>query len=137
MTKIITKINYIILATFLAMTFTVGVVSAQSPKTKACETINALTEASCGEEDVSASESSVKKIAGSIVDILSVVAGAVAVIFIIIGGIKYVTSGGSPEKTKAAKNTILAALVGLAIIIATQFIINIAISFTEQLTGDE
>ena len=56
----------------------------------------------------------------SIIDILIRIAALVAVGFVIYGGIRYITSQGSPDNTKEAQNTILHALIGLAIaVIAT------------------
>ncbi len=51
----------------------------------------------------------------SITTILAIVAGVVSVIFIIIGGLKYVTSGGDSSSIASAKSTIIAALIGLVI----------------------
>lgn len=56
------------------------------------------------------------------------VAGLIAVIFIIIGGINYITSTGDPTKTKKAKDTILYALIGLIICALAFAIVNWAIS---------
>ena len=57
-----------------------------------------------------------------------IVAGIVAVIAIIIGGVRYTTSGGEASNIKAAKDTILYAVVGLVVIIMaaaiTDFVIN-------------
>jgi hypothetical protein len=57
-----------------------------------------------------------------------IVAGIVAVIAIVIGGIRYTTSGGEASNIKAAKDTILYAVVGLIVIIMaaaiTSFVIN-------------
>ncbi|HUD06035.1 MAG TPA: hypothetical protein VMR18_03955 [Candidatus Saccharimonadales bacterium] len=44
------------------------------------------------------------------------IAGFVAVGFVIYGGIRYTTSQGEPENTKAALDTILNALIGTAIV---------------------
>lgn len=49
------------------------------------------------------------------VDIALTIAGAAAVIYVIWGGIQYVISQGEPDKTRAARNTITNALVGLVI----------------------
>lgn len=54
-------------------------------------------------------------IALALVDILLRVAGLVAVGFVVYGGIQYVSSDGAPDKTKAAQETIINALVGLVI----------------------
>jgi len=43
------------------------------------------------------------------------VAGIAAVVFVIYGGIRYTTSEGEPEHTRAALGTIINALVGLVI----------------------
>lgn len=52
-----------------------------------------------------------------IVDILLRLAGMVAVGFIIYGGFLYMISQGEPDKTKAAKDTILNALIGMVIVL--------------------
>src|SRR5688572_22139831 len=51
----------------------------------------------------------------SVINILLFIIGAVAVIMIIVGGLRYVTSGGDASSTKAARDTILYAVVGLVI----------------------
>ena len=43
------------------------------------------------------------------------VAGLLAVVFVTYGGIRFITSQGEPENTKAARGTIINALIGLAI----------------------
>lgn len=52
-------------------------------------------------------------------------AGALAVIIIIYGGIKYITGG--PKEVENAKGIIIAALIGLAIIAFSYVIINIVL----------
>ena len=44
-----------------------------------------------------------------------VLAGAVSVLMVVIGGIRYIISIGDPQRISSAKNTILYALVGLVI----------------------
>ena len=51
----------------------------------------------------------------TITNTLLFVVGALAVIVIIVGGIRYATSGGNASNVTAAKNTILYAIVGLII----------------------
>lgn len=64
-------------------------------------------------------------IEGSLLDFLTTLAGAVAVIYIILGGYQYLTSGGDPKKTAAAKATVLWAVIGLAIIISAKVIVTL------------
>ena len=55
------------------------------------------------------------------------VIGLVAVVFIIIGGVNYMTSNGDPQKTKKAKDTILYAAIGLIICALAFAIVNFVI----------
>ena len=41
------------------------------------------------------------------------------VIFLILGGIKFITSGGDPNKTASAKNSITYAVIGMILLILT------------------
>lgn len=59
-----------------------------------------------------------------VINILSVVVGVVAVIMIIFGGLKYITSGGDSSNVSSAKNTIIYAIVGLVIVALAQFIVR-------------
>jgi len=63
-----------------------------------------------------------------VIDILSLAGGALAVIMIIVGGLRYVTSAGNQEGTKAAKNTIIYAVVGLVIIAVAQIIVQFVLN---------
>jgi hypothetical protein len=56
-----------------------------------------------------------------------VVAGIVAVMAIIYGGVRYTTSGGDSGNVKAAKDTILYAIVGLVVIIMAAAITDFVI----------
>lgn len=67
----------------------------------------------------------------TITNTLLFILGAVSVIMIIIGGLRYVISGGDSSAVTAAKNTILYAIVGVIIAILAYAIINFVIgSFT-------
>jgi len=67
----------------------------------------------------------------TITDVLLFVLGAVSVIMIIIGGLRYVISGGNSTNVTAAKNTILYAIVGVIIALLSYAIIHFVLgSFT-------
>ena len=53
------------------------------------------------------------------------VVGLIAVLFVIYGGFRYVTSNGNEKVTSAAKQTILNALIGLVVIILSYVIVNV------------
>jgi len=69
----------------------------------------------------------------TITDVLLYVLGAISVIMIIIGGLRYVISGGNSANVTAAKNTILYAIVGIIIAILSYAIINFVLA---SFTGD-
>jgi len=81
---------------------------------------------SCGTAD----ESNFQSTLAHIVNILSVIIGVVAVIMIIFGGFKYITSGGASEKVTSAKNTILYAIIGLIIVALAQLIVHFVLNAT-------
>jgi hypothetical protein len=60
----------------------------------------------------------------TVVNVLLFVLGAIAVIMIIIGGIRYSTSNGDANATKSAKDTILYAVIGLIVAILAYAIVN-------------
>jgi len=68
----------------------------------------------------------------NVINLLSVAVGIAAVVMLIIGGFRYVTSAGNAETTKAAKNTILYALTGLVIVALAQLIVNFVLNKTTQ-----
>src|SRR5690606_385058 len=54
--------------------------------------------------------------------------GAIAVIMVIIGGFKYVVSGGDSNGIQSAKNTILYSLIGLVVAIFAQVIVSFVLA---------
>ena len=56
------------------------------------------------------------------------IVGVIAVIMLIIGGIKYVISGGDAKKVTDAKNTVLYAIIGLIIAFLAFAIVNFVIT---------
>lgn len=59
-----------------------------------------------------------------IINLLSAIVGVVAVIMIIVGGLRYITSGGNDSSVTGAKNTILYAIIGLVIVALAQIIVR-------------
>ncbi len=56
------------------------------------------------------------------------IVGIIAVIMLVIGGIKYVISGGDSKKVTDAKNTVLYAIIGLVVAFLAFAIVNFVIS---------
>lgn len=91
---------------------------------------------SCAQSGANASGQSggmsLQNLVKRIVNILLYVIGAVAVIMIIIGALRYVTSSGDSSQTTAAKNTILYAVVGLVIAVLAYAIVNFVLGAFAQ-----
>jgi hypothetical protein len=67
-----------------------------------------------------------------VTNILLFLVGAISVIMLIIGGIRYVISGGDQAQVTSAKNTILYAIVGIVV----AFLAYAAVNFvTQALSG--
>ena len=70
----------------------------------------------------------INRIIHTIVNLLSAVVGVVAVIMIIVGGFRYITSGGNDTSVTSAKNTILYAVIGLVVVALAQLIVRFTLS---------
>lgn len=64
----------------------------------------------------------------TITNVLLFIIGAIAVIMIVIGGMRYVLSGGDSNQITAAKNTILYAIVGIIVAILAYAVVNFVLS---------
>jgi hypothetical protein len=62
-----------------------------------------------------------------IADIVAFVAGAAAILLILVGSIQYITSAGDSNKVSNAKNTIIYALIGLIVIVLAASIITFVV----------
>jgi hypothetical protein len=63
----------------------------------------------------------------NIINVLLFITGAVAVIMIILGAIRYVTSNGDQANVKAAKDTILYSVIGLIVALLAFAIVNFVV----------
>jgi hypothetical protein len=69
----------------------------------------------------------------TVTNVLLFIIGAISVIMLIIGGIRYVVSGGDSGAVTSAKNTILYAVVGIVVAILAYALVNFVItSFAGQ-----
>jgi uncharacterized membrane protein len=94
--------------------------SGNKPTTETCNT--------------NANASKLNTLIKNIINIFSILVGIVAVIMIIVGGFRYITSGGDSGNVTTAKNTILYAIVGLVIVALAQFIVRFVLEKSTNLT---
>lgn len=78
----------------------------------------------CGTNSNATVSGGIQNIAAEAVNVFSIIVGVVAVIMIIYGGFKYITSGGDSNHVSSAKNTLIYAIVGLIIVALAQLIVH-------------
>lgn len=66
----------------------------------------------------------------NIVNLISLVVGIAAVVMIMVGGFRYTASGGKEDSVKAAKSTIIYALVGLIVVALAQVVVRFVLHKT-------
>lgn len=124
MNKLLKKGTIILTMAIMAFGFLLPVnVLAQTPKDDACKGLE-LTGGTC---DGSA-DTDVNGILSTVINIFSLIVGVTAVIMIIVAGLRYVTSGGDAANTKAARDTILYAVIGLVIVALAQVIVRFVLT---------
>jgi len=101
-----------------------------------CSGTNAATtssnSSSCPTGDAGTFNTNIQNIARTVVNTISIVVGIIAVIFIIYGGFKYITSGGDSGKVTEAKNALIYAIIGLLIVAVSQAIVHFVLSAGSQ-----
>lgn len=75
-------------------------------------------------------------LAAKVVNFFTIVVGAIAIIMVIFGGFRYITSGGDSGKVGSAKNTLIYAIVGLIIVALAQILVHFVINTATKSTGD-
>lgn len=121
--------TFIVIATFL---FNVPPVSA-SVLSDACSegTVNPEGNNVTSGSSVCKSQGAdnpVNKTLGSLVTLISFIAGSVAVLIIIWAGFQFIIGNGDPAKIAKARQTILYAVIGLVVIISSNLIVQFVVS---------
>ncbi|MFA6537613.1 MAG: hypothetical protein WCT18_04440 [Patescibacteria group bacterium] len=123
---------------FTMMTAILPVVAAEADPAADPFGLNAVgTASSLGDGDLRAT-------IGNLIRVALTFLGVVALIIVLIGGFKYMTSGGSDEKTHDARKYIISGIIGLAIVLMayaiTSFVFSSLLEATDSTpaleTGD-
>src|SRR5574337_2045056 len=115
-------------ATVFAQTGDTGAATIQGSTCYGAEQLKVTSASKTGTCNDATTTDKVNTLIAEIINVISVVAGVVAVIMIIIGGFRYVTSGGTPDKVTGAKNTILYGIIGLIIVALAQVIVRFVLN---------
>lgn len=116
----------LLLLTVGSLVLVPAIASADS-KADACAGLKQLdSSASCSGN----SAGSINKILRWVINILSIIVGFIAVVMVIVGGLRLIMSGGDSNNTASARNTILYALIGLVIVALAQILVHFVLSKT-------
>lgn len=88
----------------------------------------------CETSGVQASDK-INNLIREVINTFSAIVGIVAVIMIIFGGFRYITSGGDSSNVTTAKNTILYAIIGLIVVALSQFIVKFVLGKAVDIAG--
>ena len=88
------------------------------------------------EGDIKLGSGDVRQTAARIINVALGFLGIIAVVIVLVGGFKYMISGGNEDKTTEAKNLIVAGIIGLAIILSAWAITSFVISQLLTATSD-
>lgn len=109
------------LSLILSLSVALPVYAADSAQTAACEGIGLTSDNKTCSDD--AGNPTVTGAVHTAVNILSYIVGIAAIIMIIIGSFKYVTSSGDSNRISSAKSTIMYALIGLVVAALAQVLV--------------
>jgi Type IV secretion system pilin len=96
---------------------------AASFQSDACNGISQLGGTGCGGN----STSGVSKLLSTTLNLLSLAAGFIAVVMIIISGIKFMTANGDSSGIASARSALIYALVGVIVAAMAQFLVHFVI----------
>ena len=105
----------------------VGLLGVFTPVVSAANGINICSEENGNSvycKNRGSGETQVNGIIKTIVEVLLTAVGAISIIMIVIGGIMFVLSSGDAQKAAKARNTVLYAVVGLAVSLFASAIVN-------------
>lgn len=126
------RLKYLVL-TAVMFGFSFGVLSTVTvhaqidPKGQACGALNAASGGAgdCTTAPAGPNVDSTLKLA---INLFSLIVGIAAVLMIIVGGLKYITSNGDSGNISGAKNTILYAIIGLVVVALAQVIVKFVLT---------
>jgi hypothetical protein len=100
-------------------------------KNDACQGVNTLNGSSSSSCSTTANKS-IDNLIKTVIQVLSVIVGFIAVVMIIVGGLKMITANGDSGAIATARSTILYALIGLIIVAVAQVLVHFVIFKTAK-----
>jgi hypothetical protein len=109
---------------------TAGAASAVTALTLLVGNVQAQTQILPDNDDIEAGGNfTIASLIASLINGAILISALAVLLYLILGGFQWLTSGGDKGKTEAARNKITAALIGLLIVLASWAIYNLILSF--------
>lgn len=133
--KLKIKQSLLALVALPALALSVATVAVPASVFAACDAAGGIK----GSADCSKGDNTPAEITGedgifkTVANVLLFIIGAIAVIMLIIGGIRYTVSQGDSAAVQSAKNTILYAIIGIIVAILAYAVVNfVIVSFSTE-----
>jgi type IV secretory pathway VirB2 component (pilin) len=107
----------------LPLLTTVGVSAQFNPLEPTCSQVDKASEICTSANSTEDPVSGKKSIFRTVANLLTIAAGAIAVVMIIISGITMITSSGDSGKVKKSRDTIIYVVVGIFVVILSRSIV--------------
>jgi hypothetical protein len=118
--------NIIMTLSIMTLTFIAGIAPALAlggaATNQACQGLSQVGSDGCG-----SGGKQVDNVLKTVVSIISYIAGAVAIIMVMISGFNFMTANGDAQKITTAKNSLIYAMIGIAVAASAQVIVNFAV----------
>ena len=112
----------------LALGATMLVFSGMPVQAASCGSTKQCIDQGLSASGTSSTPNSLSSVLTTVTNILLFLMGAISVIMIIVGGIRYATSQGDQTQMQSAKNTILYAVIGVVVSIAAYAIVSFVVT---------
>ena len=63
-----------------------------------------------------------------VLNLLIGIAGFLVLVYLVISGVKYITSGGDAQKTESARKSIIAALIGIVVVLLSYILVRLVLN---------
>lgn len=101
-----------------------NILAASSLKGEACNGLKQIdSDQGCGK-----GSNAFYGVIKTVVNLISYIAGIIAVIMVMVAGVKYMTSGGDSNGVASAKTTLIYAIIGIAVVALAQFLVQVVLS---------
>ena len=78
---------------------------------------------------------SLPQLIASVIQLMLIFAGGIAVVFVVVGGYYYITAQGNEEQAEKGKNTLINAIIGIIVVILSYVIINVIVNLVSTPSG--